>query len=91
MRHVFTPSVAPGPRRMGEAAAPARLVTAAGGAQRVSPRRPGTPFAAVNLTAIAMAANQHLSWQRPHRKNRAVAAARRAASIWRRRALPRRP
>jgi hypothetical protein len=52
MRHVFTPPVAPGPRRMSEAAAPARLITAAGGAQRVSPGRPGTPFAAINLAAI---------------------------------------
>jgi hypothetical protein len=68
MRHVFTPPVAPGPRRMGEAAAPARLVTAAGGAQRVSPRRPGTPFAAINLTAIAMAADQHLRPTAPAQK-----------------------
>src|SRR6516162_9752562 len=68
MRHVFTPSVAPGPRRMGEAAAPARLITTAGVAQRVSPRRPGTPFAAVNLAAIAMAADQHLGPAAPAEK-----------------------
>jgi hypothetical protein len=68
MRHVFTLSVAPGPRRMGEATAPARLITTAGGAQRVSPRRPGTPFAAINLAAIAMAADHNLSPAAPAQK-----------------------
>jgi hypothetical protein len=53
---------------MGEAAAPARLVTAASGAQRISPRCPGTPFAAVNLAAIALAADQHLSPTAPAQK-----------------------
>ena len=60
MRHFFTLSVAPGSHRMAEAAAPARLITAASGMQRVSPRRSRTPFAAVNLAAIAVAADQHL-------------------------------
>src|SRR6516162_11948609 len=68
MRHLFMPPVAPGPRRVAEAAAPARLVTAAGGMQRAAPRRPGTPFAAVNLAAIAMAADQHLGPAAPAEK-----------------------
>ena len=68
MRHLFMPPVAPGPRRVAEAAAPARLVTAAGGMQRAAPRCPGTPFAAVNLAAIAMATDQHLSPAAPAQK-----------------------
>jgi hypothetical protein len=61
MRHViFVHPVAARSRRMIEAAATARLVTATGVALRAAARFPSTILDAVNVAAIAMAADQHL-------------------------------
>jgi len=47
-------------RRMIDAAVTARLVTATGLALRASARFPGAAFGAINMAAIAMAADQYL-------------------------------
>ena len=61
MRHViFARSVAACARRMIGAAVTAPLVTATGFALRASARFPGAAFGAINMAAIAMAADQHL-------------------------------
>jgi hypothetical protein len=69
MRHVICASpVTPRPRRMGEAAAAARLVTTAGFAQRPAARRARTAGRAVNLAAVATAADHHLDAAAPAQK-----------------------
>jgi hypothetical protein len=64
-----------------EAAATARLVTATGVALRASARFPSTIFDAVNVAAIAMAADQHLepaalAQEQPRRRSTGLVAAR---------------
>jgi hypothetical protein len=61
MRHViFARPVAACSRRMIGAAVTAALVTATGFALRASARLPGAAFGAINMAAIAMAADQYL-------------------------------
>ena len=62
MRHVvLSGAIATGPRRMVHPTAAARLVAPPGRALGVAPRRLCTALCAVNLTAIAAAADKHLS------------------------------
>jgi hypothetical protein len=63
-----------------EAAATARLVTATGVALRASARFPSTILDAVNVAAIAMAADQHLdpaalAQEQPRRRSTGLVAA----------------
>jgi hypothetical protein len=61
MRHViFARPVAACSRRMIGAAVTAALITATGFALRASARFPGAAFGAINMAAIAMAADQYL-------------------------------
>jgi energy-converting hydrogenase Eha subunit A len=61
MRHsIFARPVAACSRRMIDAAVTARLVTATGFALRASTRFPGAAFGAINMAAVAMAADQYL-------------------------------
>ena len=61
MRHViFARPIAACSRRMIDAAAAAHLITATGFALRLSACFLSASFGAVNVAAIAMAANQHL-------------------------------
>jgi hypothetical protein len=61
MRHViFARPVAACSRRMIGAAVTAPLVTATGFALRASARFPGAAFGAINMAAMAMAADQYL-------------------------------
>jgi hypothetical protein len=69
MRHVIcAPSVTPRPRRMREATAAARLVTPAGFAQGAAARRACATGRAVNLAAVATAADHHLGTAAPAQK-----------------------
>src|SRR5438445_445914 len=62
MRHVvLSGAIATGPRRMVHPATAARLVAPPSRALGVAPRRLCTSLCAVNLTAITVAADQHLS------------------------------
>ena len=62
MRHVvLSGAIATGPRRMVHPTAAAGLVAPPGRALGVAPRRLCTTLCAVNLAAIAVAADQHLS------------------------------
>ena len=61
MRHVILPkAITTRPFSMSKAAAAAGLIASAGFAQRLPARFLRTAFAAVNLPAIPMAADQHL-------------------------------
>jgi hypothetical protein len=62
MRHVLLPGApATRPYRMGQPTATARLVALTGRAPGVISRRLCTPAGAINLAAVAAAADQHLS------------------------------
>ena len=62
MRHVvLSGAIATGPRRMVHPTAPAGLIAPPGRALGVAPRRLCTALCAVNLAAITVAADEHLS------------------------------
>jgi|SRR5579862_6401418 hypothetical protein len=62
MRHVLLPgAITTGPRGMVQAATTARLIASAGSALSLAPRRLPTALCTINLAAIAVAADQHLS------------------------------
>jgi hypothetical protein len=62
MRHVLLPrAIAAGTRCMVHAPAAARLIASASGALRLAPRVSCTTASTVDLTAVAAAADQHLS------------------------------
>jgi len=61
MRHFLLPRpIAPGPRRMLEAATTARLITATGQALRDPPSLSGAALRTINIAAITTATDQHL-------------------------------
>ena len=62
MRHILLPrAIATGTQRMDDAAAVARLVAPSGRALPLAPRQSGTAVGTIDLTAIAAAADEHLS------------------------------